>query len=97
MPVASAVMKKRHFQLDHLRLRYLYRIHIQKLELTSLEIDEYSILMQFLGRDLPTNQYDIKTEYKKYSFIRYCKTNKRYKEIPIDMVIGFINIQENLN
>jgi hypothetical protein len=97
MPVASAVMKKRHFQLDHLRLRFLYRIHIQKLELTPPEIDEYSILMEFLGRDLPTNHFDIKTDFKKYSFIRYCRTNNRYKEIPFDMVVSFINIQENLN
>lgn len=61
-------MKKRHFHLDHLRLRFLYRVHIQDLEFTSQEINEYSILMEFLGRDLPTNHYDIKTDYKKYSF-----------------------------
>ena len=97
MHAAIGLMQKRNFHIDHLRLRFLYRIHIQKLELTPPEIDEYSILMEFLGRDLPTNQYDIKSEYKKYSFIRYCKTNNRYKEIPFDMVIGFINIQENLN
>jgi hypothetical protein len=39
MHVAIAVMKKRHFQLDHLRLRYLYRIHIQYLEFKSQEIN----------------------------------------------------------
>jgi hypothetical protein len=90
-------MRKRNFHIDHLRLRFMYRIHIQDLEFTSQEINEYSILMEFLGRDLSTNHFDIKTDYKKYSFIRYCKTNNRYREIPIDMVVSFINIQENLN
>ena len=90
-------MKKRNFHLDYLRLRFLYRIHIEDLKLTTLEINEYSILMEFLGRDLPTNHFDIKMDFKKYSFIRYCRTNKKYKEIPFDMVVSFINIQENLN
>ncbi|MBM3456143.1 MAG: hypothetical protein FJX80_13545 [Bacteroidetes bacterium] len=67
------------------------------MEFTLSEINEYLILMEFLGRDLPTNHFDIKTDYKKYSFIRYCKTNNRYREIPFDMVVSFINIQENLN
>jgi hypothetical protein len=90
-------MRKRNFHIDHLRLRFLYRVHIQDLDFTLQEINEYSILMEFLGRDLPTNHSDIKTDYKKYSFIRYCKTNNRYREIPFDMVVSFINIQENLN
>ena len=97
MPVSRRIVKKRSFYFDYMRLRFLYKLSIQSLEFSINEVEEYIILMEYFGREFPTSHFDIKTDYKKYSFIRYCRTNIRYKEIPFDMVVSFINIQENLN
>lgn len=78
-------------------LNFLFKRKIKRLKFSQEDIDEYMILMEFLGRDLPYNQFEIETEYKKYFFIRFCKTNKYYDRIPLSLIISFINMKEDLN
>lgn len=82
---------------DIKRLNFLFKRKIKRLRFSQTEIDEYTILMEFLGRNPPTNVFDIQTEYKKYFFIRFCKTNKHYEKIPINLILSFINMKEDLN
>ena len=88
-------MCNRNFQFDFLRLRFIYKLQIQGYQFPKKNIQEYVNVMKYLGIHY-TDYIDIQN-YKKLYFIRYCCSNKRFDKIPIDMVVSFINIQENLN
>ena len=97
MPVARAVMKKRILELDFIRLGALYKLHIKSLTFSEKELQEYYLLMDFWGVEIITNKDIIRQNYKLYCFIRLCKTNICYREIPTNLIVDYFNIRENMN
>jgi hypothetical protein len=90
-------MKKRTLELDFIRLGALYKLHIKSLTFSEKELHEYYMLMDFLGVEIITNKDIIRQNFKLFCFIRLCKTNISYMEIPTNLIVDYFNIRENMN
>jgi hypothetical protein len=90
-------MKNRTLELDFIRLGALYKLHIRSLTFSEKELHEYFLLMDFWGVEIITNEDIIRQNYKLFCFIRLCKTNINYREIPTNLIVDYFNIRENMN
>lgn len=82
---------------DFLRLYVIYRYEVQEINITERDIQEYKILMEFIGKPVHVSDCQIKKLYKKYCFFRAIKMNPRFRHIPSELIYGFFDAREGSN
>ena len=96
----SKMMKMRNnvvLDLDLIRLHVIYRYEILELEVNAMNIEEYKVLMNFIGQPFIVSDCQIKKLYRKYCFFRACKMNPRFRHIPSELIYGFFDAKEGSN
>jgi hypothetical protein len=83
--------------LDLIRLHVIYRYEVLELDITEKDIEEYKVLMDFIGSQLIISDCQIKKLYRKYCFFRACRMNPRFCHIPTELIYGFFDVKEGSN
>ena len=83
--------------LDLIRLHVIYRYEVLELDITEKDIQEYKVLMDFIGSQLIISDCQIKKQYRKYCFFRACRMNPRFSHIPTELIYGFFDAKEGSN
>ena len=83
--------------LDLIRLHVIYRFEVLELDTTEKDIEEYKVLMNFIGFPLVVSDCQIKKLYRKYCFFRACKMNPRFSHIPTELIYAFFDAKDGSN
>ncbi len=84
-------------EADLLRLHVIYRYEVMELDVTEKDIEEYKVLMDFIGSQLIVSDCQIKRLYRKYCFFRACRMNPRFCHIPTELIYAFFDAKEGSN
>jgi hypothetical protein len=85
---------KYELESDLLRLHVIYRFEVMEVDVTDKDIEEYKVLMVFIGSQLIVSDCQIKRLYRKYCFFRACRMNPRFSHIPTELIYGFFDVKE---
>ena len=83
--------------LDLIRLHVIYRNEVLELNTTEKDIEEYKMLMNFIGYPLIVSDWQIKKPHRKYCFSSACKMNPKINHIPTELIYRFFDAKEGSN